>query len=210
MPKIKPPRKNILTDMTAMTDVAFLLLTFFILTTEFKPEEAVVVDVPWSVSDITVPDNNMVVVTLNPDGKVFFGMDGQHNRIAALEKMGLAYDIEFTEGEKRQFALVESFGVPVAQMKQFLNRHPAERKKMEQPGIPVDSTMYSGNELHQWLVAARQSNKQYRIALKGDRDASYKSTSAVIRTFQNQKINKFNFITNLEALPEGAVAGLNN
>jgi biopolymer transport protein ExbD len=65
MPKIKVPRKNISLDMTAMCDMAFLLLTFFMLTTKFKAQEAIVVDMPSSVSEIKLPENDIMVISVD-------------------------------------------------------------------------------------------------------------------------------------------------
>ena len=62
MPKIKVPRKSTFVDMTAMCDVAFLLLTFFMLTAKFRPQEAVMVDIPASISKIKVPESNIALV----------------------------------------------------------------------------------------------------------------------------------------------------
>ncbi len=72
MPKVKIPRKSTLIDMTAMCDVAFLLLTFFMLTTQFKSDESVIVDTPSSISEIKLPDTDILNITVTADGKLFF------------------------------------------------------------------------------------------------------------------------------------------
>src|SRR4051794_28959445 len=113
MPKVKIPRKSISLDMTAMCDMAFLLLTFFMLATKFKPQEAVLVDIPSSVSPTKLPEVDIMTISVRDDGAVFFGMDGQHARIAMLERVAEKYKISFTEQEKKEFSLTESFGVPV-------------------------------------------------------------------------------------------------
>ena len=87
MPKVKIPRKNISLDMTAMCDMAFLLLTFFMLATKFKAPETVVIDMPSSVSETKIPGKDMMIVSIANDGKVFFGIDGQHYRKELLSQM---------------------------------------------------------------------------------------------------------------------------
>ncbi len=87
MPKNKSPRKSTSVDMTAMTDVAFLLLTFFMLATKFKPDEPVVVDTPSSISEIKLPESNVMLLTISADGRVFFSLDKQQDRLAMLDKM---------------------------------------------------------------------------------------------------------------------------
>lgn len=61
--------------MTPMVDVAFLLLIFFMSTTQFKPPEEVAVTLPASNSEIKVPETGIIVLTVNKDGRVFIGGD---------------------------------------------------------------------------------------------------------------------------------------
>lgn len=194
MPKVKVKRKPPHIDMTAMTDVAFLLLTFFMLTTKFKPDEPFVVDPPSSVSDYKLPESNVIQISVNGEGKVFFSTD-QGSRRSTLEKIAKQYNVTFSEDEYKRFSLVENFGVPVNQLKQFLDLKPADRAKVNQPGIPTDST---NNELSNWILFARQSNPQAIVAIKGDGNADYPVMKDIIATLQARKVNRFNLITNLE------------
>lgn len=194
MPKVKVKRKPPHIDMTAMTDVAFLLLTFFMLTTKFKPDEPFVVDPPSSVSDYKLPESNVIQISVNGEGKVFFSTD-QGSRRSTLEKIAKQYNVTFSEDEYKRFTLVENFGVPVNQLKQFLDLKPADRAKVNQPGIPTDST---NNELSNWILFARQSNPQAIVAIKGDGNADYPVMKDIIATLQARKVNRFNLITNLE------------
>lgn len=194
MPKVKVKRKPPHIDMTAMTDVAFLLLTFFMLTTKFKPDEPFVVDPPSSVSDYKLPESNVIQISVNGEGKVFFSTD-QGSRRSTLEKIAKQYNVTFSEDEYKRFSLVENFGVPVNQLKQFLDLKPADRAKVNQPGIPTDSI---NNELSNWILFARQSNPKAIVAVKGDGNADYPIMKDIIATLQARKVNRFNLITNLE------------
>lgn len=199
MPKVKIPRKSTSIDMTAMTDVAFLLLTFFMLTTKFKPDEPVQVDTPSSISDKLLPETDIIQILVDGDGRVFFGIDGQPTRASMLEKMAKRKNITFTDEERAKFSLLSTFGVPASNLKQFLALSPDERNALKQPGIPIDST---NNELGEWVLYARQSNPKFRIAIKGDRDASFPVVKRVFDILQERQINKFNFITSLEGAPQ--------
>jgi biopolymer transport protein ExbD len=182
-------------DMTPMVDLAFLLVTFFMLTATAIPDEPVSVDMPSSVSEIPIPDLNMITITVDPKGRVFFNVDGQHTRAALLGKMGEHYGISFTPEETRTFAIISSIGVPIGSLKQFLSLDPEQRKAIEQPGIPCDSAQ---NELGDWVLQARLSNRNVRVAIKGDRDANYPVVKKVIDTMIDKKVNRFNLITNME------------
>lgn len=195
MPVVKVPRKSTAIDMTAMCDVAFLLLTFFMLTTKFKPDEPVVVDTPSSMSQIKLPEKDILMILIDKSSKVYFGIDGQQTRSKLLTKIGEKYSIAFTEPEKTEFALMGTIGIPIRQLKQYLGMDPEQRKLITQTGIPTDSL---NNELGDWIYLARVSNPAFRIAIKGDRDASYPVVKRVIATLQEKKVNKFNFITSLE------------
>lgn len=181
--------------MTAMTDVAFLLLTFFMLTTKFKPEEPVSINTPSSISQILLPEKDVIQILISGDDKVYFEIDGQYTRMELLDRIGKKYQIEFTDAEKNAFALVNTLGIPVNQLKQYLNLEPNARKKVVAPGIPCDSL---NNELGDWIHQARLSNPAFRVAIKGDAEASYPVVKQVIATLQDKKVNKFNFITSQE------------
>lgn len=195
MPKVKVPRKNISLDMTAMCDMAFLLLTFFMLATEFKPEEKAVVDVPSSRSEIKLPDTDIFTIAIQKDGAVFFSIDGQPTRIYMLEAMGEKYGFKFSDSEKYEFAKMDEVGLPLNQLKSVLNMRAQDREGIDYVGVPVDSLQ---NELSDWLRFARLSERRLRFAVKGDKDVDYPVVQKVIASLQKQNINKFNLITTLE------------
>ncbi|MEI7811326.1 MAG: biopolymer transporter ExbD [Ignavibacteria bacterium] len=199
MPKVKVPRKSTVIDMTAMCDVAFLLLTFFMLTTQFKSDDSVIVSLPSSISDIKLPDTDIMNITLTKDGKVFFGIDNKNfSREKLLQKISEKYNVQFTAQEAKVFTLTSSFGVPIANLKGWLGLDEPQRKEFKQPGIPVDSV---NNELGVWVMQARLSNPGLRIAINGDGAVAYPVVKLVMGTLQDKNVNKFNLITNLEANP---------
>ena len=204
MPKIKLKRASSTVDMTAMCDVAFLLLTFFILTAQFRAQDAAAIETPSSISSIKVPDTNIMTIALDKEGKVYFGIDGQPNRIEMLEYVGEAKGVTFSTEEKKKFALMSNFGLPIGQLKSYLSLSKEQQAKVKQPGIPTDTTGAGvTNELKDWVYNSRKANNDLRIALKGDNLAKFSSFKDVLATLQAQNINKFNLITGTEAPPAG-------
>jgi len=199
MPKVKVPRKSTNIDMTAMCDVAFLLLTFFMLTTQFKTDDSIVVNTPSSISDIKLPDTDIMSITIDKNGGVFFSIDNKNfARERLIERIGEKYNVQFTPQEVNAFRLTSSIGFPIARLKEFLSLDELGRKEFEQKGIPIDST---NNELSTWIMQGRLSNPNVRIAIKGDEGVPYPVVRKVINTLQDRKVNKFNLITDLEADP---------
>ena len=200
MPKVKAKRKSTWVDMTAMCDVAFLLLTFFMLTSNFTTKEPIQVDTPSSISEIKIPEVNIMKIVVDKGGKVFFGIDGQEKRVSLLEKIGVAYNINFTEDEKQQFSLVTSFGIPIEKMKSFLALSSSERDLKENAlGIPSDTL---NNQFKDWVKAARQVNPDLKIAIKADQNTPYPKIKNVMNTLQDLDENRYNLITSLEEAPE--------
>jgi len=196
MPKVKIKRKSTAIDMTAMCDVAFLLLTFFMLTSNFTQKEPVAVDTPSSISEIKIPDTNIILILVDAQGKVFFGLDGQEYRKELLEKMGEAYNTTFSPEELKEFSLISRFGVPISRMKNYLSLKPEEREHpLNAPGIPCDSI---DNQFKNWVKIAKGINKDYRIAIKADQKTAYRVIKKLMGSLQDINENRYNLITTLE------------
>lgn len=195
---IKMKKKSTSTDMTAMCDVAFLLLTFFILTATAKVPEVMPVDTPASTVQTKLPEKDLATLTVG-NGKVFFDVKGKDVRKRTLELMAQKYNVTFSEEDQNKFAIMESFGVPVQSLKQILDMKPADRKNVQQPGIPKDSL---DNQLADWVQNARLANielhdKELQLAIKGDAKEEYPVIRKIMDILQDQKINNFSLVTGL-------------
>nr|WKN35579.1 biopolymer transporter ExbD [Tunicatimonas sp. TK19036] len=195
METVQVKRSRPLLDMTPMVDLAFLLVTFFMLTTKFVAEEPIVVDTPSSISDLKLPETDMLTISMASDGRVFFNVDGRSTREKLLQKIAEKYGVTFSSEEAYQFSVLSSMGMPMGSLKSYLDISPEERKSVFQPGIPCDSLH---NELADWIVFSRMANPKVRIALKGDKDVAYPVVKRVLNTLQDSRINRFNMITDLE------------
>ncbi|KAA9331550.1 biopolymer transporter ExbD [Hymenobacter busanensis] len=203
MPKVKPHRKSPSLDMTPMVDLAFLLVTFFMLTATPTEDTAVLVDTPSSVSDKKLPETGVLTLAIDKEGRVFFSTEAQQVKIKALETVGAKYGVNFSQAQKRTFSLLPDFGLPVQKLGQYLNLSSEERKQVKQEGIPTDSL---NNQLAEWVIASRSANiaqtgKAPYIAIKGDGQADVPTVKNVIKILQEKNLNRFYLITDLEIQP---------
>jgi biopolymer transport protein ExbD len=206
MPKVKVPRKSTNIDMTAMCDVAFLLLSFFILTTKFKPPEVLSVTTPKSVSTKQVNSKNSVTITMDKDGKAYFAVsdDNTNEKSDIIDYVDQQKSLGLTSQEKNAFKRSASFiGVPFNQVKGFLQLNTDQLKAFKAPGIPVTDTL--NNEMILWLRAAAEAfqGKQMTVFVKGDNNAKYPTLKGLIDALKKNDIMKFSMITDPEGVPVG-------
>ena len=193
---IKPKRKSPVMDMTAMCDVAFLLLTFFIMTTQFKSQESVTVDTPSSISQIKVPESDLATISIDKNGKYYFGITNFKERGQLLQRMAGKYNVAVTNADLLKFEKLADFGVSIAGIKQYLNLGPEEQGKVVLPGIPNDSTK---SELSEWVLTyLKEVNTKAKLAVKGDVVTKYPAIKAVFTELGKRDINKFQLVTDVE------------
>jgi biopolymer transport protein ExbD len=207
MGRAKLPRKSTNIDMTAMCDVAFLLLSFFILATKFKPPEALTVITPSSVSTKPAPEKDVVMVIIDKDGKVYFSVSetNQAEKKEIIEAINTSKNIGLTDQEKANFVRVPNsyIGAPFSQLKSYLDKTPEELQKVVKPGIPaVDST---NNEMVDWFRAAQTAfeGKRMNILVKGDDASKYPSFQGVIIALKKNDLMKFQVVTASIPVPAG-------
>ncbi len=200
MPKVKIPRKSTAIDMTAMCDVAFLLLTFFILTTKFRAAEVVQIDIPSSTAQIPIPDKDIMMFNISPDGRMFFGLDDQNTRLKLLDRLIERYGLQIDPKQRDAFRTLELWGMDVMNLPDFLKKDPNERAHIIQPGLKIDTT--GGAQIEDLILFSRQENNNLRIAIKCDKTTEYKAFDKLIEALQNRKVNKFNLITSARTAKE--------
>ncbi|GAB6012338.1 ExbD/TolR family protein [Viscerimonas tarda] len=202
MSKVKVKKHSTFIDMTAMSDVTVLLLTFFMLTATFIPKEPIQVITPQSVSEIKVPEYDVLTILIDPKGKVYMNIDRADSKKATLEKMGELYGLSFTPKQLIAFSYPTTFiGVPMREMKSFLDKPMDEQDVMiNSYGIPSDSI---NNQLAQWIRTAKDVNSDLEIAIKADKETAYPHVKNVISTLQDLKENRYRLVTNLRGMPDG-------
>lgn len=198
MARVKPKRQGIHMDMTAMSDMAWLLLTFFILTTQFKKPDIVSVKTPSSVAETKLQDGDLMRVTINNDGKYYFSIIDDRNKIAVLDKMAAKHGLSFSESEKRVFMGLAEVPVPIRALNSYLNLSDSQREKTI-PGIPLDSVDL---QLVDWITSTIEVDSKVQLAIKGDVKAQYPKFKELIKQLQERDINKFQLITSSEVKPQ--------
>lgn len=208
MARPKIARKSTNIDMTAMCDVAFLLLSFFILTTKFKPAEAISVVTPSSVSSKVAPDKDVVLITIDKSGKVFLSMDDEAKKKQVATAISAAKGISFDEVK---FAKAQFWGCSFAQLPAYLALPEESRKGESLSGIPTDTTK-GANEMVEWMAIIRNiyQGSKMNLLLKGDNNSGYPSFKAVVDAFKKNDLMKFQMITNPESAPIGSELWKNN
>ena len=197
MARVKPKRHGIVTDMTAMCDVAFLLLTFFILTTQFKKPDVEQIKPPSSISEKLLPDASLMTINITPEGTFYFTpVDNGSERIALLEKMGEKYGLKFSNEDKVAFTKVQSIGVPMNEIKSYLELSDADRKSIKKSeGIPLDST---NKQMIDWIQQSLAVNPAYKLAIKGDINTKYSKVKNLFEGLRDIDFLKFWLITSQE------------
>lgn len=206
MPRVKIAHKSTLVDMTPMCDVAFLLLTFFMLTTKFKPDEPVEVVTPAAISTTLLPEAHVALVTISKDGRVFFGLDDQNQRHKLISDISQQYKLGLSPEEMNNYSLASSVGMPINKLKQFLEMTPEKQKAFHQDGIPVDSAT---QELSQWMdytVNINSNNPDLQFVIKADDNTKFDVVNKVLDVMKKDHHNKLHLITSMKGIPTGTPA----
>jgi len=202
MGRAKMPRKSTSIDMTAMCDVAFLLLSFFILATKPKPTEVVPVVTPSSVSTLTVEndDPNKVTVTISKEGKVFLTIDDPEKRKAVVKDLNTRLGLQLTDADMAKLDKVDMFGTSLAALKSYVNLPAANRAADKLSGIPAQDSATS--QMRDWMGAVSMAyyGGKINLLVKGDGTAKYPVVKVVIDAFKKSDLMKFSVITNKEGL----------
>lgn len=209
MARPKIARKSTVIDMTAMCDVAFLLLSFFILTTKFKPAEAVEITTPNSVSSKVAPDKDIVLISITKDGKAFLSMDDEKKQ-QVLNSLNSLNNLGLTGSEIAALSKAPFWGVPLAQLKQQA-AIPADQLKGDAlPGIPVADS--ANNQMVNWMRAVTDvyAGTTMNLLMKGDNATKYPAFKNVVAAMKKNEIFKFQMVTNPESVPTGTELWRNN
>jgi biopolymer transport protein ExbD len=231
MPKIKMPKAAPSIDMTPMVDLAFLLVTFFMLSANFRETEPVQVDTPSSVAEVIIP-KNIIMVTVDKGGRVFFNVSGAETRAEVLAQMEEKYKVNVGPEGRENFIKMTSFGCSMAELPGYLKMSTEERKRFDTKGIPADTTAGGRNELKDWINFSNKSAMSYgklnyeealmrdaaasaddfkpKFILKVDSKAVYVHAKNVIDIFRDLNLSNLNFVTNLEENPNAPAGGAAN
>ncbi|MBK7290654.1 MAG: biopolymer transporter ExbD [Chitinophagaceae bacterium] len=211
MPSIKIPKKSTDTDMTPFVDIAFLILSFFIMATKFKPPDPVEIKTPGSVLSQKMPESNAVLISIDSSNKVYFSIlsekdpskfDNVINEINDKQKLGL------TPAQISNFRKTYMVGVPFTGLKQLLDIDAKEQGNVKQPGIPVmDST---NNQLTWWIQGAKNAFAGEKLVylIKGDGNSKYPAFEAVIEALKKNEEFKYSLVTSLDDIPVGSALDL--
>ena len=207
MPTIKIPRKSTDTDMTPFVDIAFLILSFFIMATKFKPPEPVEITTPGSVLSQKLPENNAVLITIDSSNKVYFSVLSEKDKTKfdeIISEINTSQNMGLTQSEIANYRQTYMIGVPFGGVKQLLATPARDQGTLKQPGIPVMDTL--NNQLVWWIGAAKKAfagEKGFKYLIKGDGAAKYPAFEAVISALKKNEEFKYNLVTSLDDIPGG-------
>lgn len=225
MAEIKTPKGSPSIDMTPMVDLAFLLVTFFMLAATFRTDEPVDVSIPSSIGEQDIPEKTLVLVTVDKGGRIFFSCTGAEVREKVVKQMAAKYKVPLSQDNIKEFVRITSIGCSMGELPQYLSLDGEGRKKFQtEIGIPSDSL---NNQLKDWINFANREMLDYgkktfedessklgpksaplkpedykpKFVLKAAMDAEYVRVKTAIDVFRDLDLNNLNFVTSQEAKP---------
>ena len=203
MAKVKIQKKDIWIDMTPMSDVMTLLLCFFMLTSTFLAPEPIQVTTPNSVSEVKVPESNVLNILVSPEGNIYLGTDNKNHMKEMMLTMTDAFSINLNATQQKHFLEDAMVGAPMEKLAQYLSLEPEKMAEaIQMLGIPTDSISDGMSEFQMWVKAARDANPDIKIAIKADSKTSYKTVKAMMSELQDMNENRYQLITNLQTASE--------
>jgi len=203
MGKVKIKKADVWIDMTPMSDVMVLLLTFFMLTSTFVKNTPVKVNTPGSVSEIKVPEKDVLTITVDKTGKVFMGMDNQGQMMQILDGMVGQYGISLNGAQQEKFQADPLWGVPMEKLEAYLSLEDSQRPvAIKELGIPLDSIEGKESEFQAWVRNARDVNSDIKIAISADEGTPYKAVKKVMSELQDMSENRYYLITQYKTQSE--------
>ncbi|MDR2962550.1 MAG: biopolymer transporter ExbD [Bacteroidales bacterium] len=227
MAKAPVKKHSTFIDMTAMSDVTVLLLTFFMLTSTFVKKEPITVTTPASVSEIKVPETNSMTILVDEQGKIFLSMDNMNDLVEITKLVGADYGVSFTESQMDALRKITTFGVPITKLPAYLDLTVEQQDKfmaeqLEIPnnpnvGIPADTLTsaakltYQGrsiNEFQNWIRHARavdlqDGSKDLELVIKADRTTRYEVVKNIMNNLRDLRENRYLLVTSLRASSSG-------
>jgi len=203
MAKVKIQKKDIWIDMTPMSDVMTLLLCFFMLTSTFLTPEPIKVNAPNSVSEVKVPEGDVLNILVSPEGKIFLGTENKNYMKAMLETMTDAFSVQLNTTQTKHFMDDAMVGAPMDKIAAYLSLEPEKMAEaIQKLGIPTDSINGKMSEFQMWVKAARDVNPDIKIAIKCDSKTPYKNVKHMMSELQDMNENRYQLITNLKTASE--------
>ena len=206
MGKIKIEKKDIWIDMTPMSDVMTLLLCFFMLTSTFLTPEPVKVNTPSSVSEVKVPENDVLNILVSPEGNIYVGSENKNTMVAMMETVTDKFGVQLNGTQIKHFKEDAMIGAPMSLFADYLNLDTEKMgEEIQKLSIPLDSIDGGKSEFQEWVSAARDANPDIRLAIKADAKTSYAVIKKMMSELQDMNENRYQLITNLDTKKQAEI-----
>ncbi len=206
MGKIKIEKKDIWIDMTPMSDVMTLLLCFFMLTSTFLTPEPIKVNTPSSVSEVKVPENDVLNILVSPEGNIYVGSENKNTMLEMMQTVTDKFGVSLTGEKLKHFREDAMIGAPMAVFESY---YALDQEKMAEEiqklSIPLDSIDGGKSEFQEWVTAAREANPDIRLAIKADAKTSYAVIKKMMSELQDMNENRYQLITNLDTKKQAEI-----
>ena len=201
MGKLKIKKSDVWIDMTPMSDVMVLLLTFFMLTSTFVKNEPVKVNQPESVSEIKIPEQNVLNIIVDNEGKVFMSMDNQNDVLTVIQDMNDKFGLKLTAAQMKAFQTDPMWGMSLSKLGTYLSLPTDKMTEAitgKEAGVPTDSIDKGKSEFQEWVTSVVDNTDDIKIAIKADSKTPYAKIKKVMSELQDMDQNRYYLITSLK------------
>jgi biopolymer transport protein ExbD len=189
-----------------MSDVMTLLLCFFMLTSTFLTPEPIKVNTPSSVSEVKVPENDVLNILVSPEGNIYVGSENKNTMIAMMETVTDKFGVSLNGTQLKHFKEDAMIGAPMAVFTDYLSLETEKMaEEIQKLSIPLDSIDGGKSEFQEWVSAAREANPDIRIAIKCDSKTTYAVVKKMMSELQDMNENRYQLITNLDTKKQAEI-----